>query len=195
MGSKQQIEEAFPELDEIDDEQLREAVVGLWVDALEQSAHDNIQEVPRSKTEIPAETEEWMERLIPHVRDVTVCSIALTDALEETLDLGLDRDLVVAGALLHDVSKLYERNQETRDNEPDKLGKRLGHATYAVHLLAEAGLSLELQHLVLSHTPSTGVDPQTMEAEIVHAADMVALHGLFYKGSGEMAPHVSKAYH
>lgn len=187
MASRKEVREAFPEIEELEDEHLQNAVVDLWVDAVEISKYDSVHDIPRSKTTVPAETPERYERLVPHVRDVTRCTIVLVDELGDRFDdSGIDRDLAITGALVHDISKPYESYHATIDN----FGDWLGHPYYAIHLLAEADLPLELQHIVLAHTPNTAVEPQTIEAELVVLADLAAVHGLFWAGARELHPTV-----
>jgi hypothetical protein len=47
----------------------------------------------------------------------------------------------------------------------------LGHPYYGVYLTRTAGLPIEIQHIVLSHTDVTVVEPATLEADIVKRAD------------------------
>ena len=56
----------------------------------------------------------------------------------------------------------------------DDVGRLLGHPHYGVHLAAEAGLPVAVQHVVLAHSHRTAVEPATLEAEIVRRVDEVA---------------------
>jgi len=111
--------------------------------------------------------DEW---LVPHVRDVTACAASLAETLVERRGADLSLETVVAGALVHDVSKPYEF--DGMDETP--VGDLLGHPYYGVHAVAAAGLPVELAHIVLSHTPLTPVEPATLEAEVVRRADEAA---------------------
>jgi 3'-5' exoribonuclease len=98
---------------------------------------------------------------------------------------GADRDLVLAGALLHDIGKL-EAYRWDGLFETTELGMLLGHVTLGMlmldrRLLAEPvppctdGERLLLQHLIASHHGrqefGAAVAPMTLEAEILHFAD------------------------
>lgn len=109
------------------------------------------------------------EQLISHVRDVTACAVTLAETLLDRREVDLSLDTVVAGALIHDVSKLAEFDGMT---ETSVYGL-LGHPYYGVHVVA-AELPVELAHIVLSHTSRTTVEPATIEAELVKRADEVA---------------------
>jgi 3'-5' exoribonuclease len=94
-------------------------------------------------------------------------------------------DLVVAGALLHDVGKVDAYSTSAQGFTHTPTGMLLGHVTLGALMLdrrlAASQLSLtasqrnELLHLVLSHHGAlefgSPVQPMTPEAEIVHWAD------------------------
>jgi 3'-5' exoribonuclease len=96
---------------------------------------------------------------------------------------GADRDLVTAGALLHDIGKLeaYAWDTGFTVTEP---GALLGHVTLGIlmfarrtggHLPLLDRESWILQHLIASHHGrlefGAAVPPMTLEAEILHCAD------------------------
>jgi len=96
---------------------------------------------------------------------------------------GADRELVIAGALLHDIGKLeaYVWDRGFTLTEP---GALLGHVTLGMLMLARRtagyGPLLEreswiLQHLIASHHGrlefGAAVPPMTLEAEVLHYAD------------------------
>ncbi len=96
---------------------------------------------------------------------------------------GANADLVVAGALLHDIGKLQELHYDiattyTRD------GNLIGHVTLGAVLVHEAARSMagfpealrtEITHLVVSHHGAkelgASVEPMTAEAFILSAVD------------------------
>jgi 3'-5' exoribonuclease len=118
--------------------------------------------------------------LLLHVFEVT--SIARTTA--KTMNAKVD--LVVAGALLHDIGKVeaYEIDGGGFANTP--CGLLLGHVVLGCLMLerrltvlgravCSEGQLLDLQHMILSHHGAlefgSPVQPMTTEAEIVHWAD------------------------
>ena len=96
-----------------------------------------------------------------------------------------DAELVLAGALLHDIGKLEAYSWEGSFDHTDA-GRLLGHVTLGMLMLArrvteeqpspctELELTI-LQHLIASHhgKPEFGapVAPMTLEAEVLHFAD------------------------
>jgi 3'-5' exoribonuclease len=118
--------------------------------------------------------------LLLHVYEVT--SIARSTA--RTMNANVD--LVVAGALLHDIGKVeaYEIDGGVFATSP--CGLLLGHVVLGCLMLERKlaaqgrsacteGQLLDLQHMILSHHGSlefgSPVQPMTTEAEIVHWAD------------------------
>lgn len=97
----------------------------------------------------------------------------------------VDRDLLITGALLHDVGKAF--GYEARENFPLTDEERLvGHVTRGVLLLEEAvakisgfppELRQQLAHLLISHHGSmewgSPVPPRTLEAVLLHQIDML----------------------
>jgi hypothetical protein len=181
-----ELRDAFPELAEIESDTLRGQVVDAWVTALEESEYDSVRDVPRSSHPVPGETSDRAERIVDHVRDVAMCTVAMADFVAERFDAELDRDVAIAGALTHDVSKVPELSTTTDEAFED----RLPHPHYAVHQLAAAGLPLDVIHIAISHSPFSGVEPNTLEATVVYHADMVAINGLFWAESGDLPEHV-----
>lgn len=93
----------------------------------------------------------------------------------------LDRDLLVTGALLHDIGKVRELAARRTFSYTDE-GQLLGHILIGLQIVtreAEPILRpdklLHLQHLIASHQGrlewASPKEPQTLEALILHAAD------------------------
>jgi hypothetical protein len=163
------VREAFPELASIDDPDLREGVLRAWTTACEDAGVTDLEAVPwlpptQAELDLPD------ERLVPHVRDVTRGALALAEILTEREAVAIDVDTLVAGALVHDVSKLAEFD----GTEPTAVYDLLGHPHYGVHVAASAGLPVAVQHVLLAHTARTSVEPATIEAELVRRADEAA---------------------
>jgi len=160
---------AFPETEEIDDERLRSGVVEAWATAMDEAGVTDLDAVPwlpptQRKLGLADAT------LVAHVRDVTAGAVALAETLVARRGANVDLDTVLAGALVHDVSKLAEFDGMERT----PVGDLLGHPYYGVHVVARADLPVELAHVVLSHTSRTTVEPATLEAELVKRADEAA---------------------
>ncbi|WP_049987256.1 HD domain-containing protein [Halobellus rufus] len=181
--SEESVRAVFPELDAIADDDLRSGVVEAWTTAMAEQGVDDLAAVPwlpPTQRELGIED----ETLVGHVRDVTAGALALAELLTERRGdrLDLDLDVVVAGALVHDVSKLAEF--DGMDDTP--VYDLLGHPYYGVYVVAGVGLPVELAHIVLSHTSRTNVEPATIEAEIVRRADEVAAAAIRWRATDDL---------
>lgn len=183
MTYDQAVRAAFPELEEIAEDALRRRVVDVWVRALEETDYDDVGAIPWWPP-LEAHLEGPSVSTVEHVRAVTGLAIELADGVATSVGAAVERDVVVAGALLHDCSKLYELEGETTG----ELQEWLPHPHYGVHVLADAGCSLHLQHIALSHSRSSAVEPATLEARIVQRADELAMESLFWDRNGALGP-------
>lgn len=163
------VEATFPEVGWIEDAGLRQGVIDAWETAAAEAGVADLAAVPWFPP-VQAELDLPDARLVPHVRDVTALADGLAGTLADRGRADPSRDLVVAGALVHDVSKLAEFD----GHERTAVGDLLGHPYYGVAIVDRAGLPTAVAHVVLSHTPRTSVEPETLEAEIVRRADEVA---------------------
>ncbi len=185
---REEIEEAFDSLDKIENDDLRMRVIDIWETALKENEYGSIYDMTWWPPFLEATGEQYQ---VDHVRDVTKCALAITESLKKTQEgLDVDTDLVVAGALLHDVSKAYEIDGE----DTSELQDWLPHPHYSIHLLADAGVSQHLQHIVLTHSEISGVEPRSIEARIVRVADEIACDGIFWTETGELWADLSKEY-
>ena len=115
--------------------------------------------------------------LLEHVLKIMDIAVFLADAY------GARRDLVIAGALLHDIGKLEELTYGTTVDY-SLAGTLVGHIVIGADMVRKAiaripdfpaELALEIEHLILSHHGSkelgSPVSPVTVEALILATAD------------------------
>ncbi len=91
--------------------------------------------------------------------------------VKEFHDIEVNRDMLLAGALLHDLSKVMEINVVGENFQESEFGKKIQHGFYAAYKAYEKQLPLELQHMLITHTPKSNVLPQSIEAVILHYID------------------------
>jgi 3'-5' exoribonuclease len=115
--------------------------------------------------------------LLEHVLQVTRVAVALAELYDA------DRDLVLAGAVLHDIGKLRELEYALTTTY-SREGNLVGHIPLGLMMVREASQGIasltldrraELEHLVASHHGSrergSPVEPMSVEAFILAAAD------------------------
>lgn len=120
----------------------------------------------------------YLGGLLEH--SLAVC--ALVDSVVP-LYKGLNRDLLIAGALLHDIGKVREMKFFRSFDYSDE-GKLIGHITIGVEMIHEKvcriegfppELAMHLKHLILSHHGQyeygSPKRPKTLEATILNYLD------------------------
>ena len=124
--------------------------------------------------------------LLEHTLSVTRSCIYLADKYAgdyADMQPPLDRNLVIAGAVLHDIGKIRELDYEPEGTSYTPAGSLIGHMLQGRDIVREAAAQLDLdpdtllrlEHLVIAHQrlPEWGAPkpPMTPEALIVHYAD------------------------
>ena len=107
----------------------------------------------------------------------------------------LNRDLLISGAMLHDIGKIEELSYDTAFDYTDK-GKLVGHIVIASNLVRDEiktipGFPIELEniliHLILSHQGklehASPVVPKTAEAIALYQADELSAKVNAYKNA------------
>ena len=95
----------------------------------------------------------------------------------------VDHDLLLTGALLHDIGKVEELRYDTFFDYTDR-GRLVGHITLGAQWTADRAAKIEgfppdlldrVMHLILSHQGEHGspVQPMTREAFLLHYADEI----------------------
>lgn len=120
----------------------------------------------------------YLGGLIEHTLQVTKLCLESLNHFKN-----INRDLLITGALLHDIGKVYEFNYD-RFIEYSTQGRLLGHIAIGIGLLEEKikgieGMSSEskmlLKHMILSHHGEnefgSPMVPKTVEALILHSLD------------------------
>jgi len=115
--------------------------------------------------------------LLEHILQIMDVAVFLADEYDAR------RDLVIAGALLHDIGKLRELSYDVAVTYSVE-GNLVGHIAIGIGMLRDAirelpgfppDLQIELEHLILSHHGArelgSPVEPMTVEAFILAAAD------------------------
>jgi len=112
---------------------------------------------------------------VEHVVSTTNIALSLCDVIKRVYGGNVNKDLVVAGVVLHDIFKpltYVEKENGTYGTTP--LAERLDHLTLGVAELIRRGFPLNLVHIVDAHMgwQNGPIGPRTAEALVVHLADM-----------------------
>jgi 7,8-dihydroneopterin 2',3'-cyclic phosphate phosphodiesterase len=112
--------------------------------------------------------------LLQHTVSVVRIALTLSDLVEDVYGGEVDRDVILAGAILHDVMKCY-CYEETEDGgfRTSDFGGRVDHLTLMVSELIKRDFPQGVIHVVASHHGDVGpTKPKTIEALIVSIADL-----------------------
>jgi len=112
--------------------------------------------------------------LLEHTVSVTRLALTMCDTVERTYGGKVDRDVVLSGALIHDVMKCYAYTcLEDGRFRTSPLGERVDHLTLLVAELIKREFPLDVIHVVAAHHgQQSPVKPKTLEALIVSIADL-----------------------
>jgi len=186
----------------ISDPGLHKLTVGLL-----ETHHQALLTLPAATHNHHAFVGGWLE----HVLSVTRTALFLADkydALYPDMRPRLNKDLVAAGAILHDIGKLREIEERPQGAVYTAAGSLIGHILQgrdivreaAATLSLESDLLLRLEHIIVAHQrlPEWGSPkpPMTPEALLVHYADDIdakyqMMAGILRDSAGE-GPVTSK---
>ena len=163
-------------VNQISDKALRQKVIALLENPTVEIEGKTYEGIPLDKS--PAglsHHHSYAGGLIEHIVSTSSIALALCDTAENVYNANVDRDLVVAGAIVHDIFKpltYIERESGTYASSP--LAERLDHLTLGVAELIRRGFPLDIVHIMDAHMgwQHGPIGPRTIEALIVHLADM-----------------------
>jgi putative nucleotidyltransferase with HDIG domain len=156
------IEELLPEISKIKNNELRDGVVRTWLLAVEKGKWQRIDDIPFT---LLTETE---QTLIKHTRTVTKMAIAIAETRDD-----LDLDILIAGGLVHDVGKLLEYMREGDSVIKSPRGRLVRHPVSGYGLALEAGLPLEVAHIVAAHSKEGEAVQRSKEAIVINHCDFI----------------------
>lgn len=171
---KARIAQELPEIAEIRDEAFREKVVAAWALALSGSSFSSIREIPPAGN--PGVLVLTKGDQTDHIRGVTRLAMAIADEFAASYpELEIDRDIVIAGGLCHDIGKPWEfdpENQKRWNESPRKAGRpSIRHPAYGAHICLTAGLPEEVAHIATAHSGEGELLVRSLENTIVNFAD------------------------
>jgi putative nucleotidyltransferase with HDIG domain len=169
---RRQLETLLPEIQLIGAPELREMTARVWVEAMKRGRW-KIQDLPEMpftllipKTDVS---------LIKHTRAVTLTALKIAEVLlkEYGTRVPINRDHLLAGAILHDVGKLFEYRREAGKFVKSREGELQRHPISGAAFAFQHGLPQEVLHILAAHSKEGDGARRTIEAVIVNHADFV----------------------
>lgn len=172
---RRQIRGELPEVEEIRDADLRGRVVEAWALAIARSGFASIRDIPPAGN--PGQMVLTRGDQTDHIRGVTRLAMRMAEEMAAlNPDLAIDRDVVVAGGLCHDVGKPWEFDPENRrrwEAAPRAVGlPSIRHPAYGVHICLTVGLPEAVAHIAGAHSGEGELVVRSLEGTIVHLADI-----------------------
>jgi putative nucleotidyltransferase with HDIG domain len=163
MIEKRDIEAYFTELQWIQNKDLRAKVVNVWKTAADQGKWKKLQDIPFTLLF------EHSGLLVDHTKRITTLVWNVANVREEHLN----KDILIAGALLHDVGKLLEYEEKNGKIMKSKLGETTRHPASGAKVAEECGLPKEVVHIIAAHSHEGDTMNRIPEAIIVHHCDFI----------------------
>jgi len=162
----------IPEFNLIKDSSLKEKVLRTWEEAI-QFGNWKISDLLNLPFALSIKN--CPVSLIEHVRGVTqVCSES--EKVLKKLYQGkvkINRDYLIAGALLHDIGKLLEYKKKEGTLVKSQLGTLLNHPFSGVILCSKQGIAKEILHIIAFHSKEGEGKRKTIESKILYHADFM----------------------
>ena len=127
---------------------------------------------------------------VEHVNAVTDMATCLAKSLIRAHRMTIDLDVVIAGALLHDVGKLLEH--ASGGSTHPLADPMVSHAFSGVHIGVQAGLPKEVLHVIAYHAFEGHRRRRSHECEIVYRADMISVDALSRRELGRPGAEMIK---
>jgi putative nucleotidyltransferase with HDIG domain len=163
----------WPEIQWIQDAELREKVTKVWDLALQRSAvtPDDLNRIPFTLL-----VQNCPTTFMEHKRCVVHIARKAAESMAEFMGnaLPIDHDAMIAGAILADVGKLLEYENVDGKTRQSKRGEMLRHPFTGVALAMECGIPDTVCHIIATHAAEGDLVKRTTEAYIVHYADFMA---------------------
>jgi putative nucleotidyltransferase with HDIG domain len=168
-----QIRDAFPELDDVEDDDLREQIVEAWRLGLDRGGWRDVYHVPYAWNIHEVSN-------VEHVRGVTRIAVQSATEARDFHESDPDLDVVRAVALLHDVGKCYEYVDHVGDDlvdpDPEYAAGTIPHSLSGYALAHEVGCPLAVQRAI-PHVIGE-VPERTLEAELVKSANLASSNAI-----------------
>ena len=163
----------LPEINEIRDNELRDKVIACWQEAIDFRGwtEELLRSIPFTLL-----ADNVSIAFIDHVRAVCRMCIACDDVLNEVhgdKKTPINRDYLIAGAMLADVGKLLEFEIIDGTAVKSDYGKHIRHPFSGVGLAFKHDLPSEVMHVIAVHSKEGVGEKRSPEAIIFHHVDFI----------------------
>lgn len=156
----------LPNLSQLKDKNTALAVAQVWYKALEMSPWKSFDE---------AKFKEGMDNvtLISHVNSTVESALAVSRVIKKYHHIDFDEQLIITFGLLHDVDKIVEYvYDEHGELVTSEVGQKIQHGVLSAMLARDAGFDINMQHMIITHTPTQNKKPLFKEAILFGYIDL-----------------------
>ena len=175
--SVNEIAKLFPSLMQIKQKSLREKVAAVWSEAITTGCGGKgwtFAELRAVKFTLLAGDIDM--KFVEHLNSCALQCIAIADVLKRAFrsSIPVQRDYLIAGALLADVGKPLEYDKDPSGKVVQgKFGQQLRHPFSGVALAYKHGIPAEVMHMIATHSHEGDKVERSIESIIFHHADFV----------------------
>ena len=170
---REEVLQIWPEINWIDNKELREKVLDCWVYAIENSvlSFEDLKVIPFSLL-----LKDCNITFMTHKRTAVHLAVEIAKIMKRNFrdEIKIDMDILIAGAILIDVGKLLEYEIVDGKLTTSSAGKLVRHPFSGVAIADRFGIPAEVQHLIATHSKEGDLGSRTVESIIVHHADFVS---------------------
>ncbi len=172
-----EVAELFPSLLKIKDHSLQAKVAAVWNEAIHTGCGGKgwtFAELRAVKFTLLAGDIEMT--FIEHLNSCALQCIAIADVLEKsfTCEIPINRDYLIAGALLADCGKPLEFDKDASGKViQGTFGQQVRHPFTGVALAYKHGIPGEVMHIIATHSHEGDKMERSIESIIFHHADFV----------------------
>jgi putative nucleotidyltransferase with HDIG domain len=174
MSLRDDIVKAVPEFDLIKNGELRDKALGVWEEALTDGGF-TVEEMMQIPFTLLADNVEI--KFLEHVRAVCQMCNAMAGVVKNMYGerVQLDKDTLIAGALLADIGKMIEfEKQLNGEIVKGHKGQMLRHPFTGVGMCFKADIPYEVMHVVAVHSKEGDHVKRSPEAVVFHHADFTS---------------------
>jgi hypothetical protein len=168
------ISELWPELEWIQDQDLRRKTAKTWELALQRSVltSEDLRNIPFTLLAGPDLKVSFMDHKRAVVHIARESGLKFNEFFRGELPVNMD--VLVAGAILADVGKLLEYELDANGKAiQGRYGEYLRHPFSGVSLAEQCNVPAEVCHIIAVHAGEGDLVKRSVEAYIVHHADFM----------------------
>jgi putative nucleotidyltransferase with HDIG domain len=167
---KEKLLKILPEFNLIEDNALKEKTIEVFEEAIKIGGWeiDDLDKIPFTLLYEPCPAS-----FLEHTRANVLCCISVANSLKEIYKekVKIDKDILISGAILHDVGKLLEMEKKDGKIVKSQMGKILRHPVSGACLAYKFGIPEKIIHIIANHSKEGEGMKRTIEGVILHHCD------------------------